>query len=783
MTPIFIAIGRFCRSQYRSQGRGWSYVVGIGLLVGVVQVMPLMTASVVLAQTVPMAIRQAYTLLDQGLVNQAIAQFEQSLRQFPQSTEGWLGLAIAYRRAGRDADAFRSYERVLEFDANNRLALSAIGVLGGFRPEWQNRGLEALTRLLSLDTNDIDARAQRALLYVYQGRFSDAISDYEQVLQRNPTPAVIIGAAQAYTYAGDYPRGLELFRRYESAGGTFNASEAIAYALALRESGRADQAVQILESQLRRTPELTRTTINLRGALASSYAARGQWNQAIQVLAPLRGRQDSRMVAARAFNDLGRYSGDPAYYETAANLYRQVLTQTPDLTAGLAREIANTLSGMPLRSEQQYALEVYRQLGAQYPGDRSLITRQVVLERQLGLLSSTELLQRLQQVMQPFPSDRGEQREIAQALIRLDPPDPALLPIYQMLLSQGVNEPFINIRMAQIYSRQGNQSAAQNALATYASMSAGQQDQATILLLQAKLDRQSGNLEASAQRYQSLIASQPAADVLTGALQGLASVRQQQGRVREAIALYDQIIALNPQDPAKPLGRAALAYQAGLISESQAQATLNNWLANHSPDGAPPELFSLVGILPADPQRERLYITLSELDPSNVPVQLRRLQQVARQNPGLARAQLNRLVAENPNDFAVYFVQGELAQDLNDLDLASEAYELILSQQPTNTGALLALGGVRFQQRQYDAAAQLYNEAIALEPENPVAVQALVSLTVVQGRRLEALRQLEQLQVEQSAAGLSTEEISRQMQEIREGYLQQRGFQPPWERF
>jgi tetratricopeptide (TPR) repeat protein len=748
-----------------------------------VSVVPLVTASAVLAQAVPNAIRQAYTSLDRGAINQAIAQFERALQQYPQSVEGLLGLAIAYRRAGRDADAFRTYQRVIEIDPNNRLALGALGVLGGYRPEWQNQGIEALNRLISLDSSDVNARAQRALLFVYQGRFGEAIADYEIVLRNNPTPTVVLGAAQAYTYAGNYARGLELFGRYQSAGGSLGPNEAIAYALALRETGRASQAVQILEAQLRQSRELDSTAINLRGALASLYAASGQFSQAVQVVSPLQGRQDSRMVLARAYNDLGRYSGNAAYYQAAADLYRQILGQGTGVTAGLAREIADALSGMPLPSERQYALEVYRQLAAQYPNDVSLQVQQAVLERQIGQISSSELQQRLQTLLQPVPSNPFEQRAIAQALIRLDPPDPSLLPIYQSLINAGINEPFLNFRVAQIYIQQGNASAAQNALAAYAATPLGQQDQGSIVLLQTELDRRSGNLEAAAQRYQRLIASNPDPQTLSGALQGLASIRQAQGRLQEAIALYDQVLALNPQDPAKQLGRASLAYQANIISQAQAEAILNSWLSTYGLSATPPELYSLAGALPANPDREDLYTALVNADPNNIPIQLRRLQLVARRSPDLARSQLQRLIAQNPDDFNIYFIQGELAQDLDNLDLASDAYESILSQEPSNIGALLALGGVRFQQRQYDSAAQLYNQALAIDPNNSIAMTSLVGLTVVQGRRLDALSQLEQLQVDMSAAGQSTDEISREMQRIREGYLQQRGFQPEWERY
>ena len=165
------------------------------------------------------AVRQGYSLLSEGRVDDAIATFQRQLQRDPNDLEALLGLGIAYRRAGRDADAFATYQRVLALDPNNQLALSTIGLLGEFRPEWQPIGIEALTRLLEQDPDLIDARAQRAKLFYYQGLYSQALADYAIVLPRTSDPEILGPAAEAHTFSGDYPTGLVLFDRYRAAGG------------------------------------------------------------------------------------------------------------------------------------------------------------------------------------------------------------------------------------------------------------------------------------------------------------------------------------------------------------------------------------------------------------------------------------------------------------------------------------------------------------------------------------------------------------------------------------
>ncbi|NJO42148.1 MAG: tetratricopeptide repeat protein [Cyanobacteria bacterium CRU_2_1] len=761
---------------------GWSYLLGVGLFVSpIVSTLSLLT-SPVLAQAVPSSVREAYRLLGEGLVNQAIALFEETVQQYPRSIEARLGLAIAYRRAGRDADAFATYEQVLAIDSNNRLALLAIGVLGGYRAEWQTRGIAALDTLLTLDPGDTDARTQRALLYSYQGRFGEAIEDYELILQTNPILEAIVGAAQVYAYVGEYQRSLDLFSRYQTGGGQIEGGAAIAYALALRETGNPALAVQILQAEQRRQTSLTPLAIQTRASLAVAYAANGQITEASTLLTPLRGRQDSRMILARALNDIGRYTGDPVFTQEAIALYQEVL-RSPQLTVGLAREIADTLSSYP--SEQQYALEIYRQLLQQQPNDRVVSAQIAILERQLGLISDTDLRVRLDANLVPLPSDRFQQRIIAQSLARLDSPDPALQPLYQSLIDAGVNEPLLYFRIAQIQIETNQFAEARETLVLYSATPEGMREPYATMLLLAEIDRREGNLDASAQRYLAVINANPSdIGILTGAYQGLAGIRQTQGQLNEAIALYDQIIALNPQDPAKRLGRASLAYQAGIISQAEAEAVLNNWLATRPPTDTPPELFSLAAVLPPSPDREVLYTNLLTIEPDNPAIQLRLVQVIALRDPGEAQALVNQLIARNPNNVGAYFVQGQLEQDLGNLDDASDAYETILSLEPNNADALLALGGVRFQQQRYQSASQLYNEVLDLQPQNPIAQSALANLSVVQGRRLEAIEQLEQLQLQQIASGAEpNEDLSRQIQLIEEGFLQQRGFQVPWERY
>ncbi|HEY9644280.1 MAG TPA: tetratricopeptide repeat protein [Coleofasciculaceae cyanobacterium] len=729
------------------------------------------------AQVSPAA-QQGYVLLERGWVNDAIAAFRQALQSNPQSLDAKLGLAIAYQRAGQDANAWQAYQQVLSQDPNNRRALTAVGQLGSYRPEWQPRGIQALTTLLTLSPDDKAARAQRALLYGYQSQFADAIADYMLLLESNPTPDVVLGAAQIYAYSGDYQGSLSLFQRYLATGKPLSNSAATAYALALEQTGDPAKAIQILEPRLRSLTTLDDTAIQMRASLASAYAANRQIDQALATLEPLRDRPGALLPLARALSTIGRQSQNADLYETAVAYYQQVLQQTPKPSAGLLIEIADVLSDSP--ESQAAALPLYQQAAAQQPHNQSVQVKQLILEQQLGQLSKADLQSQLQQILGTLPTAASERRSLALALLRIDPPNPEFLPLFQAALQDSVDVPFFNFRIAQIYLQQGDRAAARQALAAYVATPVGTQDPASDFLL-AEMDRQEGNLDASAKRYQAIVDRNLGDQVTRDASRGLAGIRLAQGRPEEALKIYQSLVAANPEDGDSQLGQAGVAYRLKKISQAEAETVLNHWLTGHSLAEPPSELFLLVGALPADAQRESLYQSLLETDPNNIAINLRWVQLLAQRDPAIAQAKVNQLLSTNPDQIGVYFIQGELGQAIGNLPLASQSYEAILEKQPNNADALSALGGVRFQQKRFAEAKRLYTQVLAQRPDDFDTQRILAELSLAQDQPIAALEQFQTLQ--QSHPDTPDFHMSDRIQQLQIDLLRRRGFQPYWERY
>ena len=726
------------------------------------------------------ATKRGYNLLKKGWVDDAISAFQQALKGNPQSLQARLGLAIAYNRAGRIEEAFQAYQKVLAQDPQNQAALKIVGMMGTYRSEWNKPGINALNTLLELNPNDLQSRYYRALLYSYQGQFAESIADFQIVLANNPTPEAIIGAAQTYSYSGDYQKAKELFNRYKASGKPIKDYAAVAYALTLRKTGNPQEAIAILQRQLQGSQTLDQLAILARAELSQAYIANKQEAQALAVLEPLEDREEAILPLARSLNEIRKNTNNPTLTQRVTTLYRQALGNNPNPSPSLLREIADVFSGLPQGEET--ALQLYRRLASMLPNDKSLVVRQLALEYKLGAIAKVDLKQRLAQTLQNLPTDSVQMQQLAVALADIDAPDAQLLPLYQSILQTQVKVPFLNFRVAQMYLQLNNTIQARQALADYTATSAGSQDMATQLLA-AEIERREGNLDGSAKRYFAILTSNPSNDIINGALRGLVGVKVQQKRFTEALVVYDQLLERNPQDITTQLGRTSVAYQAKRISKPEAEAVLNNWLATQKATNTPPELYSLVAQLPTAPSRESLYNYLVEIDSGNIKLQQQLLEVIAQRNPSEARLRMKQLIANTPNDANSSQRIALLAQAVGDLNMASKAYENILTEQPDDVDALAALGGIRFEQRRFDSAEQIYVKVLEQKPQDQQARRALAGLNAIFDRPLAALKALEQLQIEQIANGERDAEISNQMQQIQEDFLLRRGFQPPWESY
>ena len=94
------------------------------------------------------------SLLQQGKVDEAVAEFQKALALDPKYTAAHLNLGYAYDRQGRPEEAMSQYQKIIALEPGNLFAHNNLGVL-----------------------------------YDKKGLYTEAIKEFEQVIQIDPTNA------------------------------------------------------------------------------------------------------------------------------------------------------------------------------------------------------------------------------------------------------------------------------------------------------------------------------------------------------------------------------------------------------------------------------------------------------------------------------------------------------------------------------------------------------------------------------------------------------------------
>ena len=185
---------------------------------------------------------------DNGQVDEAIAEYSESVRLDPQSAQSQYNLGIALSVRGRREQAVAAFEAALRIDPDYAQAHNNLGallhLLGRFEPAMGH-----YRRAIALRPDNVEAHANLGLLLSAQGRAAEAVRQFRDALDRTPDFAPALA-------------GLAWIRATAADPALRNTSEAVALAeRAAAQSARRDVASL--------------------DALAAAYAAAGRFDEAV----------------------------------------------------------------------------------------------------------------------------------------------------------------------------------------------------------------------------------------------------------------------------------------------------------------------------------------------------------------------------------------------------------------------------------------------------------------------------------------------------------------------
>jgi tetratricopeptide (TPR) repeat protein/predicted Ser/Thr protein kinase len=131
-------------------------------------------------------------------------------RKFPKEKQAHVALAQYYYSKGRDDDEIAEYEKVLALDPNDARIYNTLAYIYVIQKDDFGKAMEYLDIYASLlpgDANPLDSRGE---LLMVVGRFDEAISMFEDVLEIKPDfPYLGIRLAYCYALKEDYAEALK----------------------------------------------------------------------------------------------------------------------------------------------------------------------------------------------------------------------------------------------------------------------------------------------------------------------------------------------------------------------------------------------------------------------------------------------------------------------------------------------------------------------------------------------------------------------------------------------
>jgi len=153
-------------------------------------------------------------LAENGQFDTAIQDYDQAIKDNPQSAEAFWRRGFALEQKGEFDRAIADYDNALKLDPNNANAFANRGHAHSHKKEF-DPAIEDLTQAIKLNANDARTYGLRANAYREKAQYDLAIQDCEQAIKLDPD--------DAYAY---YVRGLARQKRGDKSGAKADIAKA-----------------------------------------------------------------------------------------------------------------------------------------------------------------------------------------------------------------------------------------------------------------------------------------------------------------------------------------------------------------------------------------------------------------------------------------------------------------------------------------------------------------------------------------------------------------------------
>jgi len=148
-----------------------------------------------------------------GQYEAAVRDFQKALEAEPTSDEAYRGLALAYERLNKSADAERTYRRAIELRPHYWAGYSWLGGFY-FRQARYPQAVEMFNQVVALVPDSFLGYSSLGAIYAQMGRYAEASSKLQRSISIRPTYAAYSNLATAYFHDQHFA---DAARTYEEA--------------------------------------------------------------------------------------------------------------------------------------------------------------------------------------------------------------------------------------------------------------------------------------------------------------------------------------------------------------------------------------------------------------------------------------------------------------------------------------------------------------------------------------------------------------------------------------
>lgn len=650
--------------------------------------------------TNPQKAKQAHVDRGEGYLKEekfqeASLEFRNAIQIDDTFAAGHWGLARAYEGLKRIPEAFDEAKRAADLDANHldsRVKLGNYYLL--FNPPAIDEANSLADYVLSQNSGHIDGHILKASVLMAQGRpREEVLAELNRAISLDPQRIdSYISLARFYIKSDMLAEAEATFRQAIGVNGNSSVAHA-EFGQFLARQKRTGEA----EAELRRAVEVEPNNKNPRLGLAGFYLALGQPDKAEQEYLALAAlspdRPEGRAMLADFYAATNRL-------DKAQQVYQELLTALPDYARGRYRIGEIMLQRRDLAGAQAQVDAALKQ--NQYDIQAVLLRARISLERGL----SKEAIKDLEEVLKQEPSSRSGLYYMADAKARAGQMDQArgfaadlekFYPdyVFGKLLSAQIsfaaNDPKNAMRIGDELIEQLAKSGPD------AEMSIQLLNEFRVKALMIRgLARLQMNEVAAAK--EDLMAAQTAAPNSPSSYANLARISRREGKLDEAVGLYDRALSLDKAD---------FDSLNGLIAVLTNQRRL-------------------------DQAHSRLDIAIAAAAGNNIVSSqthyLKAQVFAAQKNLGGAEAEYQVALQQNPDYLPAYLGYAAVLATLNRVDQAISQYRAVLDRNPDDAGTYTLLGILEDSRGNYDAAVTNYSKALELEKSSAIASNNLAWL-------------------------------------------------------